>query len=343
MKNLSLISLSIFCVCTYADFTSFEITSGLYTDHSAPAIDGDNVVWRDPHTDSIYVYNLKTHRKSQIITEGTPWEDVRISGNIVVWAERVTDETDIYGYNLSTEIKFEICTEPGRQIKPSISDNIIVWQDYRNWNGQGDWTTDIYGYNLNTGNEFIISLNEGKQLYPKVKGNIVVWQNQIQNDPDSADIYAYDLNTCTEFAICTAERGQFMPSVSDNYIVWHDWRSSSINPYNSGDALYVHDLSSGQEFELYSNWGDDQYTNIDGDIIVWQNSSYNSILGYNMLTDTFLEICTESNGYYPDISGNTVVWVQYLGDGEYGIYGSYIPEPCSLVLIGLGGLVIRKW
>ncbi|MHB9070218.1 MAG: PEP-CTERM sorting domain-containing protein, partial [Sedimentisphaerales bacterium] len=79
---------------------------------------------------------------------------------------------------------------------------------------------------------------------------------------------------------------------------------------------------------------------IDGNLLVWmddRNGDYD-IFGYDLLTQTEFAIATGlGDQLRPAISGNIVVW-EMNGD----IYGTTIPEPCSLFLIGLGGLLLRK-
>jgi len=69
-------------------------------------------------------------------------DDLDISGNVVVWADRRSGDTDIYGYDLASGKEFPICTATGDQESPAIDGDVVVWVDKRNS------YTEIYGAQL---------------------------------------------------------------------------------------------------------------------------------------------------------------------------------------------------
>jgi hypothetical protein len=46
--------------------------------------------------------------------------------------------------------------------------------------------------------------------------------------------------------------------------------------------------------------------------------------------------------YNPVFYDKTVVWENSESSGEYDIYGSTIPEPATLLLFGLGAVMLRR-
>ncbi|MFH1616581.1 MAG: hypothetical protein ABIG61_16040, partial [Planctomycetota bacterium] len=86
--------------------------------------------------------------------------------------------------------------------------------------------------------------------------------------------------------------------------------------------------------------GNQEYPAISGNIVVWHENRNGDwdIYGYDLLTQTEFAVATGlGDQMHPAISGNTVIW-ESGGD----IYGAVIPEPCSLFLISLGSLFLRK-
>jgi len=136
------------------------------------------------------------------------------------------------------------------------------------------------------------------------------------------------MNTQTEFPISVAPGEQRGMRIDGNYVVWSD---------ESQGVVMGYDLISKTDFVIGSGFGPD----ISGDIVVFIRDW--DIYGYNLLTAE--EFIISSHEYLqrdPRISGNIVTWNDYR-TGIKSVYGAEIvPEPCSLLLIGFGGLFLRK-
>ena len=81
--------------------------------------------------------------------------------------------------------------------------------------------------------------------------------------------------------------------------------------------------------------------------MVHHRNGHIEIYGYDLSTGNQFPICI--NGIYPShpaISGDLVVWMDYRNDeyleGNYDIYGAYIPEPATLCLLAVGGLAVMR-
>lgn len=109
---------------------------------------------------------------------------------------------------------------------------------------------------------------------------------------------------------------------------------------NGNWDIYGYDLNTQSELLIALGVGNQANPDIRNEFIVWQddrNGDYD-IFGLDLSTMLEFPIATGlGDQLNPSISGNTVVWE----DGG-NIYGAVVPEPCTLLLIGFGGLFLRK-
>lgn len=166
-----------------------------------PAIYGDSIVWGDLHiltdgnvsrninmsdlsTDNetlvrdIYLYDLSTHKKTQITANGSAAFPA-IYEDRIVYEDWRNGNSDIYMYNLSTSQETQITTNESDQNSPVISGDRIVWKDYRNGN------CGIYMHDLSNSNETQIT-SESDQNIPVIYGNKIVWADR---ENGNLDIY----------------------------------------------------------------------------------------------------------------------------------------------------------
>lgn len=269
-----------------------------------------------------------------------------VSNDTVIWSDYRNGEWNIFGYRLSDHTEFSIPTNhkprtgysDDRAI--SINGDNVVWMS----------NEGIYGYNLSTKQEFLVS--SGTKHFPEIDGDIVVWENvwsmsycnlktkteyfigngavpaiskdKIVFHDSQRDIYLYDLSNNSFTQITNSLANQCNPDISNNIIVWRDDRTGK---YSSWD-IWAYDLNTNERKVIGIDTGYENYPRIDGGIAVWSGG------GYNLLTNTSLQIPI---GNRPDVSGNLIVWDQ---NGD--IYGAIVPEPCTLLLLGLGGLLIKR-
>lgn len=239
-------------LCVYDIPTS---SSSLITENvsswTKPAIYGDRIVWSAGKNGiNIYMYDLSTHKGTQITTSGHA-RNPDIYGDIIVWEDNgrngtaidknnnIISKSDIYMYDLSTKNETRITTS-GFALNPTIYSDRIVWHDSRNSDfirGIGD----VYMYNLSTEKESWISYSGQSSLgsSPAIYGDRIVWQDRRNGN---SDIYMYDLLTQKETQITTS--GYAMdPDIYGNIIVDKDNRAGSP----SGDGylcdIYMYDLT----------------------------------------------------------------------------------------------------
>ncbi len=323
----------------------FEVYTGS-GDQSYPDISGDVVVWIDaPFISSggpsgpIHYKDLSTGQDHVIATSQTyswwGWKPA-IDGDTIVWSDTrsgVPDDYAIYSYNVSTQTENIVWADGRQRPGKDLFGDLVVGVEYA-----GDDDYDIYGYDLSEGTRFPISTDPGYQYFPVTNGDIVVWSDR-RDSQDDWDLYAYDLLTQDKFTINTEDYTTEYADISGDIIVWEDTRNRIVNDMNHD--IFGFDLSTQTEFAICTNNSRQGSPVIDGDFVVWQDDRNGDfdIFGYDLLTQTEFAIATGlGDQLRPAISGNIVVW-ESGGD----IYGAeIIPEPCTLLLIGFGGLFLRK-
>lgn len=158
----------------------------------SPAIYGNIIAWEDFHvfrddnvqvgsntpnfstyqknpTRDICFYDLSTHKKTQITTDGSAAHPAIYEDRIVYYDWR-NGNWDIYMYNISTSTETRVTTNGSAQ-DPAIYGNRIVWVDGRNGN------SDIYVYDLSTHKEIQITNSESSKEFPSIYENRIVWED----------------------------------------------------------------------------------------------------------------------------------------------------------------------
>ena len=199
---------------------------------------------------------------------------------------------------------------------PDISGPWAVWQVDDLYDSPY-WYWQITAYNVDTPSVLPLRItydagNPWDAWYPSIDANLVVWEDY-RNDPDgimdsydflldNSDIYICDINDVSgpgdhfppAYALCTAPGPQFAPRISGNLVVWEDWRDD----VGWQSDLYLYDLSVDTDDDGIPNWKDpDRPT-----------------------PDPAEQQLTGSWWYeqYPDISGDTVVWMDLWRDPGTG-------------------------
>ncbi|MFB3894345.1 MAG: TolB family protein [Phycisphaerae bacterium] len=327
-------------------FTDFPIIVGP-NNKSSPRIDGDFIAWSEYSSGDRPLYGKFITGGSQfLIASSTRAIQFGAGGGLVALADPKSGAWNIYAYDLSTSSDFRVSDSPYQQQAPRTDGKTIVWQDMRNWNGDVNiYNHDIYAYDVAAKREYLVTSNRWDQLGPSVSGNIIVWQDGRNGVPvmHNWDIYGYNIATGQEFSIATAYEDQVAPAISGNTVVWMD--SRSYVPDASYD-IWGKNLVSGQEFPICTALGGQESPAIDGRYVVWVDyrntlgqAGHGDIYGYDLQTGQEFPICVgPSQKMEVQISGDLVVWMDDR-NGNFDIYGAYIPEPASMAFVLVGSLI----
>jgi len=314
------------------------MTSGI----NNPSISGDIVIWDeyvindgfwgdDLPEEGGYIYGLDLATWQQLdIPSGNHAYESDVSGDVVVWCDYRNSDRDIYGYNMATGEQLSICTVAGDQRYPSISGGTIVWYDERN-GGRA-----IYGYDLSTSQEFMLPATcDPVRGSVRIDGDIVVWTDWRNGN---RDIYAYDLSTGQEFAVCLDPSPQHIPAVSGDVIAWADSR-------NERTDIIGYDISTGAEF-VVCRAPKSQWRPVVGDrFIAWEDNrrGYSDLMAYDLETGREYVVDDEKNTapFTCDLDGDTLLWMD-LFMPESMVWITRLPEPTTMAVLALGGLLVLK-
>ena len=271
---------------------------------------------------------------------------------MVSWADNRNGDYDVYAYDLATGMEYPMVVAAADQVAHARDGNYVVWQDMRN-SPPGvppEYTdADLYGMDLRTGQEFTICTNMYDQAEPDISGNIVVWTDYRRGYPETCDIYGYDLSTGQEFKIAGAEgldnSAVGHPAVSGDTAVWVDYAVPG------GYALMGQHLPTRETFVIAQPGLSLNYPDIDGRYVVWSDGRNSEdvldldIWGYDLLTGKEFPIYEgPGDQKFPSISGNLVVWQSYIPGETARVWGAYIPEPATglMMMAGLAGVLVRR-
>jgi beta propeller repeat protein len=115
-------------------------------DSRDPDVSGDIIVFRRGSGDDqrIQRYKISTQEMKNISERMRILGGPRISGNLVVWADRRNEEDyNIWLYDLVGEAEYRVTGADKDQLAPDVSELNVVWED-----GRGDNPKDIRGAHL---------------------------------------------------------------------------------------------------------------------------------------------------------------------------------------------------
>jgi beta propeller repeat protein len=273
-----------------------------------PKIDGDMIVWAGspaaagffgPECLGIFVRNLATGKEKTLrpYSDTESYSHPAVSGKKVVWIEHLNinkfNENNwrntpysICGADVSDmdqPVYFTIATNVSRRdpypydtYTADFDDVIDISKNTVVWEAGGD----IYGAdlsNLDNIKVFTICSHPARQSDPAISGPFVVWTDERN---DAGDIYGADISdpeNIREMVIVKATGNQQQPAIDGALIV-------CISGGNTGGQIVVGALTKQRGVmnitlpEYIFGVG----PAIDGDAIVWQNSTYGQVEGISL-------------------------------------------------------------
>lgn len=346
MSQLPRLFVAIFlCASEVSAFDVFPVATrdGLQYE---PDVQSSLAVWcehnaTNPEIEGVYVKDVIAGQE-RWLHEGRVYSP-RMADDRIVWVQGDNSDWNIWGYDLRTDTASPVTTSPSGQYYPVISGDYVIWEDDRESLGYPiPDDRDIYGKNLLTGEEFCVYDGMWEQIRPAIDGDIVVWEDHRNESPygwPEADIYGCDLRTMQVFPIAVdIEALAIRPDISGDIIVWEDSRpvAEGEDPWPN---IYGYDMSTGEEFVICDAPGSQANPKISGNIVVWTDNRDGvsmNIYGYDLSTgEEFVIFSGSGQQYFAQVDGNLVVW--FDEDGR-DIYGAYIPEPLSALMLVAGGI-----
>jgi hypothetical protein len=273
-----------------------------------PKISGNNVVWLEGRVqDSQYRvmhHNLQTMTTQQIVGYGDR-DDLRISGNDIVWDGRVgagPETSEIFHHSLQTAVTTRLTTNSIPDVYPEVSQGNVVWQTHDTQN-----TAEIFRRDLQVGVTQQLTLNSTADRTPVISGNHVVWQATYSGG-FGHNIVHRDLSTGITTPLTTATGEPFtygVPRINGSSVGWYGNEDYGI--LNS--EIFFHNL-------------DDDTT---------------SRVTNNSFREEHAEVFGTSVAFRRERTPNSNLWDVYLA--------TPVPEPptavlaCAVVLVGLSRTV----
>lgn len=221
-------------------------------DANTPAVYSDNVVYvRSKYEDgqlasnqnadynSLYLYNLSTHKEVQLTPYKYAHFGFSIYENKIVWtqANKVNSgewSRNISIYDIPTK-KVSDISRSGRAGGGKIYGNIVVWVENRNG------SMDVYMQDIAKHKTRQITF-DGNSNSPNVYGDRIVWERLYrEGEKWSSDIYMYNTSTNETTRITNSTYAR-EPAIYDDKIVYMDSRSDP--EYQEDRDIYLYNLSA---------------------------------------------------------------------------------------------------
>jgi beta propeller repeat protein len=190
------------------------------------------------------------------------------------------------------------------------------------WDADVGGFDQIYVYDTASSQSIVLTDGSFDKSDPDISGERVVYRYK-----DSGDSLWHIAFTQIQWPlagttqnICTAAGGQYGPSIYGDTAAWYDKRDYAV----SGRNIYGYDLSSSNEFEIFTQAGDQLYPQLGADIAVWQDNSNGVSDGdiyARRLPDGQPFVIAEgiANQTSPEIAGDMIIWLDSSPE-QGGIY-----------------------
>jgi beta propeller repeat protein len=243
--------------------------------------------------------------------------DPSISGNLVVFTDYRSADTDVYYVDLATMTEHPVIVGPGNQELTGISNGRIVYTDYRSSDVVLLDTADGTTQNLTAPDKAAVG-HPFNSVDPVISGDLVAWEDSRDGN---MEIYAMNVGTGEERRITDSPAVDSKPSMSGAVIAWQRCAAGGTCD------IWSYDWSTGLTTQITDTPAcNERNPSISGQKIVYQSDCLgdSDIDQHDLATGTQEHLALPGDQANPHVSGNFVSYDD-LSEGLYHI-GLWHPQ-----------------
>ncbi|MFH1916660.1 MAG: hypothetical protein ABIJ21_05320 [Nanoarchaeota archaeon] len=286
-----------------------------------------------------------------LITDTNPQRSPDISGNYVIYTERVDSQYDVFAMNTLTKVITQVTATTATETLLRIDGNHIIYM-------RTDGNPDIFLYDIQTGTETRLTNDTSYEQKLEISGNLITYQKTI--DGQSA-IYVQDITTGTirtlpyqgynsdakisgnilaytsyrggipegggnvyywnmdenkEYTVATGPMNQLIVGVNSKNLLYYD-----INPQTEGTGRFiVYDLATTTKTELPIYNIPTSNAILAENRLIYKDPTGKNVMAYDISTGESTTLSTDIITSHFSGDGNGVVIEKNVDWTNYDIY-----------------------
>ncbi len=227
----------------------------------------------------IYMYDLDTSKKIEIVNNGQWQSDWYINGDIIAWAGHRDRYTQVYIRNLKENTETEITNDNTFKSHVSVSGNRLVWEQTLN----GTDNHAIFLYDLSTSKETQVTQNDIDSVYPMIYGDNIIYTGNYRSSDNKNryDLVVYNLGTGSKIIIESNILSFSGTSIYKNKVIWaecvKDNGKEGVFLNCIGYDIFMYDIDTGKKTQITNDILDQTYPDIYENKIVWTESNTSNV------------------------------------------------------------------
>ena len=288
-------------------------------DQTAPAVNGQNVVWEDSRNDptgdgtDVYSYNIGTLVESKVAGGAGEQDQPAISDQYIVWI----NGGRLMAKSLSGGAAFNVTNGPATQADPAVCGSVVAWSDTGN-------NSDVYARDLSgtlaNGSVVPVATSSAVEAYPACDAGRVVYMYSPVGG--QADIRLYEMASGQTSVVANQLWNEWRPAISGSRVVWQAWPSQP--DATQGIDIFGKNLSTGQNFVVSNGLRNQTAPVISGSTVAWEDDRLGrSLIFWRDLATTMDEVAVDGSvagsQQEPSLFQRRLVF-QGNGSGPWNVY-----------------------